>query len=84
MYSGSSFGSGSAIVDTGTTLIQIPTSAYNKFLSAARSSTLSPAQYLVSSAEASNLGAQQRTLLVHRGRWHLVSILCCSSPFFSN
>jgi hypothetical protein len=82
-YSGSSLGSGSAIVDTGTTLIYIPTSAYNKFLSAAggktdsntglakftkkptgtfaftiggTSFTLSPAQYLVPAAQASNFG----------------------------
>ncbi|KZP23602.1 acid protease [Athelia psychrophila] len=75
--------SGGAIVDTGTTLIYIPTSAYNKFLSAANGATdsttglakftskptdtfsftiggtklsLTPAQYLVPSAQYSNFG----------------------------
>lgn len=33
-FDGTSIGSSSAIVDTGTTLIYIPTSAYNKFLTA--------------------------------------------------
>ncbi|KAE9372610.1 putative cathepsin E [Stipitochalara longipes BDJ] len=75
--------SASGIVDTGTTLIYIPTSAYNKFLSAAGGKTdsssglavftkkptsnfgikfgsttytLTPAQYLVPSAQYSNFG----------------------------
>ncbi|KAK2684087.1 Aspartic peptidase A1 family [Fusarium oxysporum f. sp. vasinfectum] len=75
--------SGSGIVDTGTTLIYIPTSAYNKFLSAAGGSTdsssglaaftkkptanfgikfgsttytLTPAQYLIPTAQYTNFG----------------------------
>ncbi|CEI41856.1 hypothetical protein FVEN_g3800 [Fusarium venenatum] len=75
--------SGSGIVDTGTTLIYIPTSAFNKFLSATGGSsdsssglvaftkkptanfgikfgsttyTLTPAQYLVPTAQYSNFG----------------------------
>ncbi|KAF5695998.1 hypothetical protein FGLOB1_13882 [Fusarium globosum] len=82
-YGSTSLGSGSGIVDTGTTLIYIPTSAYNKFLSAAGGSTdsssglaaftkkptanfgikfgsttytLTPAQYLVPTAQYSNFG----------------------------
>jgi len=38
-YSGTSIGSGSAIVDTGTTLIYIPSSAYSKFLKDAGGTT---------------------------------------------
>ncbi|KAF5983797.1 hypothetical protein FCOIX_3013 [Fusarium coicis] len=38
-YGTTTLGSGNGIVDTGTTLIYIPTSAYNKFLSAAGGST---------------------------------------------
>ncbi|SPJ78649.1 probable aspartic proteinase precursor [Fusarium torulosum] len=75
--------SGSGIVDTGTTLIYIPTSAYNKFLSAtggrtdsssglaifttkptsnfgikfgSTTYTLTPAQYLIPTAQYSNFG----------------------------
>ncbi|KAF5542388.1 hypothetical protein FNAPI_9965 [Fusarium napiforme] len=82
-YGSTSLGSGNGIVDTGTTLIYIPTSAYNKFLSAAGGSTdsstglaafskkptsnfgirfgsttytLTPAQYLVPTAQYSNFG----------------------------
>ncbi|KAI1026557.1 hypothetical protein LB503_013348 [Fusarium chuoi] len=82
-YGSTSLGSGSGIVDTGTTLIYIPTSAYNKFLSAAGGSTdsstglaaftkkptanfgikfgsttytLTPAQYLIPTAQYSNFG----------------------------
>ena len=82
-YGSTSLGSGSGIVDTGTTLIYIPTSAYNKFLSASGGKTdsttglakfttkptstfsltiggttfpLTPAQYLVPTAQYSNFG----------------------------
>jgi len=82
-YGSTSLGSASGIVDTGTTLIYIPTSAYNKFLSAAGGKTdsssglaifstkptsnfgikfgsttftLTPAQYLVPTAQYSYYG----------------------------
>ncbi|KAF7981764.1 hypothetical protein HWV62_31829 [Athelia sp. TMB] len=82
-YGGTSLGSGSGIVDTGTTLIYIPTSAYTKLLSASGGETdsitglakfttkptstfsltiggttfpLTPAQYLVPTAQYANLG----------------------------
>jgi len=82
-YGTTSLGSGSGIVDTGTTLIYIPTSAYTKFLSASGGKTdsttglakfttkptgtfsftiggtkfaLTPAQYLVPTAQYSNFG----------------------------
>jgi len=82
-YGGSSLGSGSAIVDTGTTLIYIPSTAYSRFLSATGGRTdsssglakfttkptgnfaftiggatfsLTPAQYLVPTAEYSLFG----------------------------
>ncbi|PNP85047.1 hypothetical protein FNYG_01572 [Fusarium nygamai] len=82
-YGSTTLGSGSGIVDTGTTLIYIPTSAYNKFLSATGGSTdsssglssfnrkptsnfgvkfgsttytLTPAQYLVPTAQYGNFG----------------------------
>ncbi|KAF7981762.1 hypothetical protein HWV62_31825 [Athelia sp. TMB] len=82
-YGSTSLGSGSGIVDTGTTLIYIPSSAYSKFLSASGGKTdsstglakfttkptgtfsftiggttfpLTPAQYLIPSAQYANFG----------------------------
>ncbi|KAF7981782.1 hypothetical protein HWV62_31865 [Athelia sp. TMB] len=82
-YGSTSLGSGSGIVDTGTTLIYIPSSAYSKFLSASGGKTdsstglakfttkptgtfsftiggttfpLTPAQYLIPTAQYSNFG----------------------------
>ncbi|KAF7972932.1 hypothetical protein HWV62_16596 [Athelia sp. TMB] len=82
-YGSTSLGSGSGVVDTGTTLIYIPTSAYMKFLSASGGKTdpntglakftkkptgifsftiagkllnLTPAQYLIPTAQLRNFG----------------------------
>ncbi|KAN0114542.1 putative cathepsin E [Hyaloscypha variabilis] len=56
-YGSKSLGSGSGIVDTGTTLIYIPTSAYNKFLSDAGGATDSSSGLAeFSTAPTSNFG----------------------------